>query len=82
MEEGKILFSLEYPGSNRFRVDSDCATGKMEYLGKVWKEFDYSAAAKRRKAASYVWFAMHKGFGAQVGPFQTRKAAGAALLTG
>lgn len=79
MDEGRILIAKEYPGSNRFRVNSDCGTGQMRYVGVVWPERDWSAAAKRRKVPSHLWMARHAGQGSEVGPFSTRKAAAEAL---
>lgn len=78
MEEGKILIAKEWPGSDRYRVDTDCFSGTMQYVGVVWSSPPWSTEAKRKNRKD--WWARHAGPGnSEVGPFESRKAAAGAL---
>jgi hypothetical protein len=78
-EDGKIIVAKEYPNSHRFRVDTDCITGRMQYVGVVWPTPPYSVEAKRTVRKD--WWAQRAGEpGSEFGPFPSRQAAVRALM--
>jgi hypothetical protein len=77
IEEGRISTTREYPGSERYRVETDFETGAMQFVGYVWAE-----PAWGRKADARRWWgrvATQRKDAPHLGPFDTRKAAAAAV---
>lgn len=75
--EGRIATTKEYPGSERYRVTSDFETGSMQFVGYVWAELAWG----RRRAYRRWWgrVAGQRKDAPHLGPFDTRKAAAAAV---
>jgi hypothetical protein len=80
MVEGQIKIEQDSPGSNLYVVSTDCVTGRMEIVGTVQMERDYSTTGKRGVGVSYLWWAKAPGRVQRSGPFYTRKEAAKNLI--